>query len=279
VSEQISVNIECPNPECKTQKTVKVPSYLFDNKKVGLIKIQIHKGVCCDHQFVVFLDKKGAVRGYENIDIQIDLTAFANRSVGAQIFLKDILNQYKQFAVANMLHALIIGSPIKVLVRNEDNSKGMNTLFNSYLPDNKKQPFIIQSIPEKDFKKAKIEDDLVINPEGYIAAMPWQDIAMNYESGLIQKALDILDDESQAIIIQGELETLFAKAQFIADLIKKEKQIYEDDLKEMINKQFPGSNCSDYDILLLKRIVGKRYKGDIARIKIRSFDKLKEGLW
>lgn len=279
MSEQLSVNIECPNPECKTQKTVKVPSYLFENKKVGLIKIQIHKGVCCDHQFVVFLDKKGGVKGYENIDIQIDLSSFANRSVGTQVFLKDLLNQYKQIATASMIHAIIIGTPIKILVRNEDNSKGINILLNSFLPDDKKQPFLIHSIPEKDFKKAKIEDDLVINPEGYIAQTPWQDIAMNFESSCIQKALDILDDESQAIIIQGEIETLFAKAKYIAELVKKEKQIYEDDLKELINKEFPGSNTSDYDILLLKRVVGQRFKGDISRIKIRSFDKLKEGLW
>jgi hypothetical protein len=278
VSEQIPVAIQCPNPECKTNKTIQVPSYLFENKKVGLVKIQIHKGVCCDHQFVVFLDKKGGVKGYENIDFQLDLSQFANRTIGTQFFLKDLLNQYQQTAVMNILHALIMKYPISALVGEKDNTKAMNSLLISFLPDEWKKPFVVNGISERDFKKAKIEDDLVVNPEGYLAQVPWQDIPLIYENSLVQKALDILDDESQGIIIQQELEMLNARMKFVIELLGKEKQIYEDDLRDRLSKQF-NMTITDHDILYIKRLISRRSKADVSKIKIRSFDKLKEGLW
>ena len=105
------------------------------------------------------------------------------------------------------------------------------------------------------------------------------DIAFDFEQSLIRKALDILDDDSQAVIIQQELEFLFKKANYITGVIKEKPQIYEDDLKALVHKEFADAEISDYDLILLKRIVQRRFKGDIAKIKIRSFDKLKQGLW
>ena len=46
----------------------------------------------------------------------------------------------------------------------------------------------------------------MISPYGMIAQTPWQDIDFKYERELIKKALDILDDESQGVIVQQQVE-------------------------------------------------------------------------
>jgi hypothetical protein len=171
--------------------------------------------------------------------------------------------------------------PIILMRHSNDKNRSpeINKLLNEFLPDNYKNPSATLSIEDKEYKKAHIDDSLVINPEGLLAQTPWNDIPLNFEHNIMRKALDILDDESQSVIIQQELETLIKKAKFVTDTIKDKAQIYEDDLKELIKKEFSDNNVTDYDIILLKRVVQRRFKGDINKIKIRSFDKLKQGLW
>jgi len=276
-----SVEIKCPVPECNTTKTIKIPEYLFEKKQVGLIKIQIHEGICCQHKFIIFLDRKGGIKGYEQIDMQINLVDLANRTIGQQVFLKDLLKMYGEYSVGSIIHSVIMKYPIILLRHTDEKNRApeINKLLNDFLPDNFKNPSATLSVEDKEYKKAKIEDSLVINPEGMLAQTPWNDIPLTFEQNVMRKALDILDDESQSVIIQQDLETLMKKAKFVTDIIKDKSQIYEDDLKELIKKEFSDNGMSDYDIIMLKQVVQRRFKGDINKIKIRSFDKLKQGLW
>ena len=59
----------------------------------------------------------------------------------------------------------------------------------------------------------------------------------------------------------------------------KEELIYEDELKDKFKKQFMQKRVSNYELELIKSVLDKRFKKDISKIKIRSFNKLKEGLW
>lgn len=276
---QRSIEVKCP--VCMVQKTINLPMYLFEKKQVGLLKVQIHKGICCEHPFVVFMDRKGAIKGYEQVDLQIDLTDFAQRKMGNKIYLRDLLKLYADYAVANMLHAILTKYNIIILYTSQGKNLGaeVNNLLNEYLPDGFKVPIIVKYIEENELKKTKVEDHLIISPNGIVAQTPWQDTTYNFENSLMRKALDILDDESQAIIVQQEIETLFDRVKFVKDTIKDKPQIYEDDLKEILKKQFNLGSVTDYDIILIKRILKSQFKTDVSKIKIRSFDKLKEGLW
>ncbi|MBD3342499.1 MAG: hypothetical protein GF353_25590, partial [Candidatus Lokiarchaeota archaeon] len=61
-------------PICQKEKAIQVPDSVFAQKKFGTIKIQVPIGaVCPDHQFIVFVDSKGIIRGYEKIDIQMSM--------------------------------------------------------------------------------------------------------------------------------------------------------------------------------------------------------------
>ncbi len=281
MSDEKKVMVKCPNEGCGKSKEISIPNYLLQNKKYGTLKIQLHAGVCCEHEFIAFIDRKGIVRGYESINTTIDLAEFSNRTTGEKIYLRDLIKMMGDYAISFLLHAVIIDVPIVILrAESEKNrSSGFNTLLNSYLPDEYQNPMMITSIFESGFKKVKIDKALILSSKGLIANTPWSEIEYTLENNIMVKALDILDDESQSVIIQQDIAVVLEKASFINDHLKKIDQIYEDDLKDMIMREFTETAVDDNEIILLKHIIQNRFKGSVSKIKIRSFSKLKEGLW
>lgn len=284
VNQEFKIEVTCPNPDCKKSNFVKIPSYLFDNKKIGTIKVQIHADICCEHEFIVFVGKmKGKppkVRGYETVDLAIDLSKIIKTNKNNQIFLKDLLKNYGDYAVSSCLHALMLNCQIIFLRTEHDpnQSNQITNLLTNFLPSQYQSDIItISHILEIEYKRAKITDALVVNPQGLIANTPWSDISLTIEKQLIQKTLEILDDSLQPMILKQELETLFEKAQFIASIIKKD-HIFEEELSQKISQEF-DKQISKSELKLLKQIVEHRFKGNLKKIKIRSFSKLKEGLW
>ncbi len=152
-----NVEIKCPTQDCGAVKTIQIPDYLFEKKQVGLLKIQIHQGVCCDHQFIIFLDRKGEVKGYEHIDVQIDLSELSGQTVGQKLYIRDLLKMYSDFAVSNMLHAITLNYPILILraAGEKNRANNINKLFNDYLPENYKNYGIVISIERKGISKSQ----------------------------------------------------------------------------------------------------------------------------
>lgn len=279
-TEDLIIEVICPIPSCGKTSTVKVPNYLFDNKKMGTLKIQVHQGICCEHEFIAFISKAGKVRGYELIDMAIDLSKVEKSHESEQLYLRDLLKKYGDYAISSCLHALLLAQPIFLLRTKYEESKAseITSLFNSFLPDKFREPMVMVScILEMEYKKAKIEDSLVVSPTGLIAHTPWSDIALTVEADIISNALSILDDHSQPMVIQQELSKILDQADFIHEYIKS-GDIFEDDLADKLSSQF-DEEFDEYRMKLLKSIVEHRFHGNLKRIKIRSFSKLKEGLW
>jgi len=62
--------LEVVCPTCGKVKNISIPEAVFSQKKFGTVKIQIPiNAVCPEHQFIVFVDTKGIIRGYEKIDV------------------------------------------------------------------------------------------------------------------------------------------------------------------------------------------------------------------
>jgi len=64
-----SVEVKCPT--CGRNEKISVPESLCSRKKMGLIKVEVPSGAVCPDHFLIFLDPKGIVRGYEKIEIGI----------------------------------------------------------------------------------------------------------------------------------------------------------------------------------------------------------------
>ena len=278
IEETITIEVECPT--CRKLKNIGVPKYLFDNKKTGTLKVQIHAGICCDHGFIAFVAKNGKIRGYESIDMAIDISKIGESTQHEKLVIRELLKKYGDYALTSCLHSVLLNIPICFLRKKTDKSRTaeISNLLNEVLPDSYKENLIqISTIWDVDYRKAKIEDALVISPEGLIANAPWNDISLTYESTVLSKALEILDDNSQTLVVQQEFLESFKHAEFITELIL-EKDIFEEDLITQFKAQFHKTPSEIY-LKLLKQMVKHRFKGDTSKIKIRSFSKLKEGLW
>ena len=272
------IQIQCP--VCQNQKKIKVPKYIFDNKKVGIIKIQIYKGICCEHQFILFLNKKGEIKGYENIDMKIDLSEVKESKSKDTIHLRDLLKTYGDYAVSCIIHSLLLNIPIIILRTKYEGSHAsqFTSLFNEILPESSnKKMVLVSNILELDYQKAKIEDALVINPTGIVINTPWKDMQLDFENNIVNEALKIIDDSTQTYIILDAVSKLFKEAEFIKAIIDK-GDIIEEDLKNKVAMNFLD-NIDNKKLDLLKQILEHRYKSNVKRIKNRLLSKLDNGLW
>jgi len=272
------IQVQCP--VCQKEQMIKVPNYIFDNKKVGNIKIQIYKGICCEHQFILFLNKKAEIRGYETIDMNIDLSEVEESKSKDKIYLRDILKTYGDFAVSCIIHSLLLNIPIIILRTKYEGSRAsqLTSLFNKFIPkSNNEKMLLVSNILELDYQKAKISDVLVINPTGIVINTPWKDIQLKFENNIVSEALKIIDDSTQTYIIQERIAGLFKEAEFIKAIIDKE-DILEDDIKRKIAFNF-SHELSNKQLDLLKQILEHRYNSNVKRIKNRLLSKLDDGLW
>lgn len=266
---------------CNAEKTIKVPSYVFASKAFGALKIQIPKGsVCLEHQFVIYVDKKGNIRSYETTDYQ--LPAVKREKKEKLLTLKDFVGMVGEFATLNVLHALFLDLPIIIVQTKVDPmmEKVINGTLDALFPRFFKNSNGIRIIDRNEFKSLQnIENCLAIDEEGFILISPWEINKFEIEEDLLTKVLKLDDFNQQKIIFQQLLTSFFRKLNFIGELLLSQDVVYEDDLKDKFKKQFMQKRVSNYEIELIKAVLDKRFQKDVSKIKIRSFNKLKESLW
>ncbi len=266
MSEKV-IGIQCPI--CKKDQTIKVPQSVFDGKSTGTIKIQIHKGIVCEHEFLAFFNGEGKNRGYETFDTAIDLTNYKDSKI--EIFLKDILKKFGDHTLNLMIHAILIDSSIIVLHDKyvpDDNvsTKRLNIFLNKCLPPKYQKPLLFTSMLDRDYYKTQIETALVINTMGIVEVQPWEDIQYEYEKTVIKNALIILDPHLQPVILQEEFRQIFENCSYFYDILKEWHSIYFQDLIKLFKERFPPK-FSEYNYALYEQIVKSRFKADLSRIK------------
>ncbi len=279
--------IQCP--QCQAQKIIEIPGYVFSQKRVGIIKIQIHSGSVCEHEFVAFVDQTGTARGYEKIDFQLQFTARspAEHAATDKLYLEDLLETVGEFATFSIFRAFLFGWPIKIILGPADNPhfvERLNDLMLSFFPKELNVQRLAQPIERRAFLNmdVKAEEELLLDTSGLITNSPWgEKKRFEYENEVIKKALEIIDAASQAVLIQQEIANFKKKVEFVLKLLNNAKLMYENELKDKLTKEFRtkvSDALLDLYILFVKR---RMPENDtlLKKIHIRSFDKLKEGLW
>src|SRR5271157_3480935 len=69
----MAMNLEVKCPKCHTGGFVEVPTQVLKEKDAGLITINVPQQLICDHGFQVFVDRNGSIRGYQAVDVQLEL--------------------------------------------------------------------------------------------------------------------------------------------------------------------------------------------------------------
>lgn len=264
MSETREVHIQCPI--CNKEKDIQLPLSLFDSKKTGLVKVQIDEGICCEHRFIAFFTKTGKNAGYEKLDLALDLAESGKQE--EKIYLRDLLKKYGDYAVQNVLHAVIIDMPITLLhtkYEHKNLAPIYNRFFAHFLPKKFQNPFLFTWYYDLEYKKNPTFDTFVINTEGFIQNTPWRYIELDFEKKIIKKALDIIDDESQALILQQEFQNFFDKVESLRDLMKTWKKINFEDALTEFQKYYSDVDENLFELLI--QIAKYRFKADVSKIK------------
>ena len=70
LNETRKVPIICPI--CKSKKDLELPSSIV-NQASNIATISLPKGLVCDHHFQMFVDRNFNVRGYQKVDLEIEI--------------------------------------------------------------------------------------------------------------------------------------------------------------------------------------------------------------
>ncbi|MFX1389172.1 MAG: hypothetical protein ACFE9Z_03805 [Promethearchaeota archaeon] len=268
-----ALHLACPR--CGVEKTVNIPESLFSEKKYGHIKIQVPQGaVCDDHVFVVFLDVKGRIIGYETVDLSITSPSeetYEEEPVESDSgLLENFIRNLGFRCVAGLLHAKLFNYPLYLVINKDSNINlgEINRILDEIMPDKYKNKRVLKSveynsdiIPTVTYFYSLVMNQkksaYVMNLRKHIIQIPW-DTGLELEKGFIASAIKreekteqlrylsfyfskFLEDVEKTLIIIEPLKKISGK-----DLVKKLKEIaitstitknYVSCIKEFINRR------------------------------------------
>ncbi len=275
------INVKCP--VCFSEKIIKLPKTLFQQKKFGNIKVQVSKGLVCDkHPFILFIDNNAVVKGYEKIDFQFDIPIEEEEielteEIIEKFSLNDILKRWGTYILYNLLHGYIFNYPIYILLRKEipDLTDSINELIPKFKPTQLNKTGTISSIEFKTYDAIELAEDksLLIDPSGIVIQSPWSS-KLKFEEEIVKKALDIIDVQGQNIIIKKEIEKFLIQADKIVDLLKQVNSIYDVDLIEKLSDELMQPKISNDRLNALREYITRKYNPKIVKKiknKVREF--------
>ena len=259
--------IEVSCPVCSRSRNIKIPEQIFSQKKFGSIRIQVPQGgVCPEHQFILFIDTKGIIRGYENIDLQLVSTTKREAEAG-RFTLSDFLRIFGLYGVFCLIHAKIFNYPAYV-IKNKDTeeiSELINRIGNDLLPGAYQNTSTITLLDKTDYSKIQLKEKnaLLMDDNLNILQTPWN-VKLKFEEEIVQDALEILDDNEQLKLIQLAISAFIRQAEYTKNLLEKVKIIYNEDLVEKINRELLESKVNLYRVSLIKDFIRQRYSPKLA---------------
>jgi len=276
--------VELTCPVCQTFKKITVPDAIFDQNNFGTIKIQVPLGaVCSDHQFIAFVDNKGIVRGYERIDLLMNIPLKEEdnlESDGKSGFtLNKVIKKYGLYGVFCLIHAKIFRYPIYIFKNESDfeDLTQLDALFNSYLPKkylDLTYPIIFTNKEEYDkLKLKKKQKALLIDFHQQVFSTPWNE-KLKFEENILKKALEMIDHDEQLFIINQEIHNFINEAEEVKNIIENVKSIYRKELIDTLSEHLnlPRINISRLGLILyfLDQRFSRKYSRKVKK-KVEEF--------
>ena len=259
------LTVQCPM--CEIEKSIRVPEQIFAQKKFGTVKIQIPLGSICQHQFIVFVDLKGKIQGYEKIDIRMSLsTEETSREKEGVLTLRKLILMFGTYGIFSIIHAKLFNYHTYLLVdENFKHSEDLLSLIQDRLvPQKYRGDKTLSLIQETDYAKIKLDkESLVIDSHKHILQTPWHE-KLKFEESMLKKALEIMDEEEQLLIVQKDIANFIKEAEYSVDILEGVKQIYEEELMEKLSKELMIPKVNHYRLNLLKEFIKRRISPNTA---------------
>jgi len=269
---EIFKEIEISCPVCNKSKKINIPEQIFNQKKFGIIRVQVPQGgVCQEHQFIVFIDTKGIIRGYEKIDLQLMSTSTQAQEKG-KFTLNNFVHLFGLYGVFCLIHAKIFNYPA-FIIKNEEIAQlsGLvNRIGNAILPENYRNSSTITFLDKIEYSEINLKEKnaLLIDDKLHILQIPW-DEKLKFEEELIKPALEILNENEQLKLVQHGIMTFIRQAEYVKSLLEKVKFIDSEDLIEKISRELLESKVNNYLVALIKDFISQRYSTKLAE-KIKN---------
>ncbi len=261
------LNVVCPI--CGLDKSITVPEAIFAQKKFGTIKIQVPMGaVCSEHQFIVFVDSKGTVRGYEKIDLHMAMPLEQPGKEGVMT-LRVLIQMFGFYGLFSLIHAKIFNYPVYVIIDKDSDLYSLdvevlNLIGDTILPEAYRGDARITFIEETDLNNIKIKDKkALIMAHQNILQTPWEE-KLKFEEEMIKNATEIIDDDEQVILLQQSIAKLIKEAEHSKSILENVREIYEDELIERLCKDLMIAKIDHYRLTLIKYFIKQRFSPKLA---------------
>ncbi len=263
------LNVVCPI--CGLDKSITVPEAIFAQKKFGTIKIQVPMGaVCSEHQFIVFVDAKGTVRGYEKIDLHMAMPLEQpGKEEEGVLTLRVLIQMFGFYGLFSLIHAKIFNYPVYVIIDKDSDLYSLdievlNLIGDTILPEAYRGDTRITFIEETDLNNIKIKDKkALIMAHKNILQTPWEE-KLKFEEEMIKNATEIIDDDEQIILLQQSIAKLIKEAEHSKSILENVKEIYEDELIERLCKDLMIAKIDHYRLTLIKYFIKQRFSPKLA---------------
>lgn len=255
--------IKCP--ECGKESVITIPPEILATRKMGLMKINIDQGVCCEHQFIVFVSKNLKAAGYEKMDISMVVTPDEGPKY---LSLRQMVEKFGKDAVSHFIEALFMDNII-VFIQNPNNpidTKFLNESFNLMLPDELKKSDLVITLPQSAISDKVSEYALVFNPETQSCVYPWTRKSNRAELYLIDYTCEVLDENTHSIFVQELMKLIYQKADFTKTYLESKEPTTDKNLQLEVQKIFGEWKFrQEWDII--KTILGYRLTADLSKIR------------
>lgn len=267
------IEVTCPN--CGEIKVIRIPEAIFIQKKFGTIKIQIPiNAVCPRHQFIVFVDTKGIIRGYEKIDVQIvSLSHETESEVTRSINLRSLIRIFGVYGIFSLIHAKIFNYPSYILKEDafEYSEDLLNAIGDNILPETYRGNKTIFLLEESDITKIKVKDKnaLIMDTHQHIFQTPWT-TKLKFEEEIIKRAIEIIDEEEQLKLLQQDIINFIKEVNYAISILEVVYEIYDIDLIIKVSKALSIKKISNYRLNLIKEFITQNVSRKLAsKIKNR----------
>jgi hypothetical protein len=267
------LQVECPI--CGRVKNINIPERVFTQKKFGTIKIQIPtNAVCPDHQFIVFVDTKGKIQGYEKIDIIMGkISPELERETTGRINLRNLIQLFGVYGVFSLLHAKIFNYPSYIIRDDkfEYSEDLLNSVGDNILPELYRGSKTIHIIEDPDINKIKVKDKnaLIMDVSQHIYQTPWTG-KLKFEEQIIERALEIIDEDQQLKLLQHDIGNFVSEVHYAVSILQDFDEIYDDELIEKVTKAFGIKKITNYRLSLIKEFTRRNIsKKIVEKIKNR----------
>jgi len=266
-------NIKLTCPICQAEKKIAVPEKVFAQKKFGSIKIQVPPGaVCPDHQFIVFLDPKGLIRGYEKIDILMKTQPQkAKKAIEGKINLKKLINIFGLYGVFSLIHAKMFGFSAYIIRENPQQELALqiNEFLNKITKNTYAEAAKIQFIVETKYDEIRLKNNaLLIDAHNNILQTPWEE-SLEFEETIVKKALEIIDEEEQEVLLKQDVNNFLKEVGHTIKILEETDEIYDTELIESLSKDLKIPKMSKSRLNLIRKFIKMNISEDLAN-KIKN---------